>query len=357
MTIISPVKGLLAVAALMFVTGLLTTMQATTVSDYRSRLAQAASVIQHLETPDYYTDDSSQTNELVDNALARLRQLLPETESVTFNNQTIEVDNKWFHKALAEYEKKKRLGDHDADLIRSTREELRALIERLDEMKSGAKTDDKDANKARLAEILRRPEYDKTAVQESAIERLWNQFIRWLSKLFPRVKPIQPGAARNLSNIAQVIVIGFSVLLIAFLIWKFLPRYLSSRRSKKKARNREPRIVLGERLEPDQTAADLLEQAEALARNGDLRGAIRKAYVAFLCELGDRKIISIAQHKTNRDYLMSVRTRSSLYESMRKLTLSFERHWYGFVPPAASDWDEFRIGCRKAVTAQVMSDE
>ena len=352
MKVSSLVKALLAVATLMFVMSLLTTVQAATFADYRTRLSQAASVIQQLETPDYYTENSRQTNELVDNALTRLRQLLPETESVTFNNQTIEVDNKWFHKALAEYEKKRRIGEHDADLIRSTREELRALIQRLDEMKSGAKPNDKDANRARLAEILRRPEYAKTAVQESAIERLWNQVMRWLSKLFPKMKPIQPGTARSLSNVAQVIVIGFSVLLIAFLIWKFLPRYLSSRRSKKKARKREPRIVLGERLEPDQTAADLLEQAEALARNGDLRGAIRKAYIALLCELGDRKIISLAQHKTNRDYLMSVRTRSSLYETMRKLTFSFERHWYGFVPPAPNDWDEFRGGCRKAVTTE-----
>jgi hypothetical protein len=349
MTVSSLVKGLVGVAMLLFVTNLVTTVRAATFADYRTRLGQAASVIQHLETPDYYTDSSSQTNELVDDALVRLRQLLPETESVTFNNQTIEVNNKWFHKALAEYEKKRRLGKHDADLIRNTREELQALIQRLDEMKSGTNTDDKDANKARLAEILRRPEYDKTTVQESAIERLWNQFIRWLSKLFPQVKPIQPGAARSLSTIAQVIVLGFSVLLIAFLLWKFLPRYLSSRRSKKKAQKREPRIVLGERLEPDQTAADLLDQAEALARSGDLRGAIRKAYIALLCELGDRKVISLAQHKTNRDYLMSVRTRSALYESMRRLTFSFERHWYGFVPPAPNDWDEFRVRCRNAV--------
>src|ERR1041385_2210729 len=216
-------------------------------------------------------------------------------------------------------------------------------------MNAAAATNDKDASKARLAEILRRPEYDKTAVQESAIERLWNQFIRWLSKLFPRIKPIQPGTGRSLSNIAQVIVIGLSIAVIAFLIWKFLPRYLRSLRSKKKAQKREARIVLGERLEADQTAADLLAQAEALARTGDLRGAIRKAYTALLCELGDRKVLSLDQHKTNRAYLMSVRTRSALYESLRKLTFSFEKHWYGFVPPAPNDWDEFRVRCRNAV--------
>jgi hypothetical protein len=340
-------KKLVVIVGLAF--GFAVTTSAATFADYRTRLSQAASVIQQLETPDYYTDDAGQSQQLVDVAVARLRQLLPETETVILNNQSIEVDNKWFHKALDDYEKKRRSGNHDAELIHGTREELRALIQRLDEMKTAEASNDKDANKARLAEILRRPEYDKTVAQESAIERLWNQFLRWLAKLFPRMKPLQPGTGRSLSRIAQVIVLGLSLVLIAFLVWKFLPRYLRNRRTGKKKKKREPRIVLGERLEPDQTAADLLEQAEALARAGDLRGAIRKAYIALLCELGDRKVISLAQHKTNRDYLMSLRTRGTLYESMRKLTFSFERHWYGFVPPAPLDWDEFRVGVRTAV--------
>jgi hypothetical protein len=79
---------------------------------------------------------------------------------------------------------------------------------------------------------------------------------------------------------------------------RYGPRFMQGRRKKKK--KREARIILGERLEPDQTSADLLAQADALARNGDLRSAIRKAYIALLCELGDRKLISIAQSKTNR---------------------------------------------------------
>jgi hypothetical protein len=72
----------------------------------------------------------------------------------------------------------------------------------------------------------------------------------------------------------------------------------------------------------------------------------------LLCELGDRKVISLAQHKTNRDYLMSVRQRSSLYQSMRRLTTMFESHWYGFVPPAPTDWHEFRMICRNAVSTE-----
>jgi hypothetical protein len=134
---------------------------------------------------------------------------------------------------------------------------------------------------------------------------------------------------------------------IAFLIWRFGPRLFQGRRKKKT--KREARIVLGERLEPDQTAADLLAQAETLARNGDLRAAIRKAYIALLCELGDRKIVSLAQHKTNRDYLNSVRDKISLYQSMRELTHSFELHWYGFVPVGENEWNDFRNRYRKIV--------
>ena len=322
---------------------------ATSFENYRDRVSQAVTAIQQLETPDYYTDDPLQREPIRQNALARLRQLLPASESIIFSGQNIQVDNGWFHAALDEYQKAGRQPERAAAIVTRTREQLRALLDRLDEMKGAAAAKDKDANKARLAEILRRPEYDKSVTEKSAIERLWEAIIRWLSKLFPKIGPLQPGTGQGLSSIAQVVVIGFSVLLIAFLIWRFLPRYLRNRGKRKKKAKREARIVLGERLEPDQTATDLLDQAEALARSGDLRGAIRKAYIALLCELGDRKVISLAQHKTNRDYLMSVRNRQTLYEPLRKLTTSFELHWYGFVTPAFGDWEEFRLGCRQTV--------
>jgi len=166
--------------------------------------------------------------------------------------------------------------------------------------------------------------------------------------LFRPIKPISPSSSSFLSSLAQIVVLAACLAAIAFVIWKFGPRFLSNRRARKKPK-REARIVLGERLEPDQTAADLLAQAESLARAGDLRGAIRKAYIALLCELGDRKIVSLAQHKTNRDYLNAVRERPTLYSSMRGLTNSFELHWYGFQPPAENDWQEFRSGYQKVL--------
>ncbi|HEU5459426.1 MAG TPA: DUF4129 domain-containing protein, partial [Pyrinomonadaceae bacterium] len=134
-----------------------------------------------------------------------------------------------------------------------------------------------------------------------------------------------------------------AVALLVFLIRLLIGRFKRSKRVKPR-KKKEPRIVLGERLEPEQTSTDLLSEAEALARSGDLRAAIRKAYIALLVELGDRKIISLAQHKTNRDYLNALRPLPPLHSRMRGLTESFERHWYGFAEANQSDWQNFRDG-------------
>jgi hypothetical protein len=130
-----------------------------------------------------------------------------------------------------------------------------------------------------------------------------------------------------------------------------IARFKPKRRSRA-AKKREPRIVLGERLEPEETAVDLLSEAEALARRGEIRSAIRKAYIALLVELGDRKVITLAQHKTNRDYLNAVRNLPPLHQNMRGLTDSFERHWYGFVEASDNDWQKFRSAYHSALRTQ-----
>ncbi|MCA1638274.1 MAG: DUF4129 domain-containing protein [Acidobacteria bacterium] len=84
--------------------------------------------------------------------------------------------------------------------------------------------------------------------------------------------------------------------------------------------------------------------------SGNLRGAIRKGYIALLCELGDRKIIGLSRHKTNRDYLRDVSKRRELYENMNGLTNNFERHWYGFDVTQEKDWEEFRNRYKQIIT-------
>ncbi len=323
---------------------------AATFADYRHRVSQAIAAIEQSQAAHHDEDLSSP--ERVNSSIARIREELPVKETVTLDSQSVVIDNTWLHEALQNYEKTNNTKLQRVDALARIEERLRALDERLEEVQQRKPAaSDKDGDKGKLAEILRRPDFNKPATTEgSALSRLWERFLRWLFSLFPNVKPITPGSSSFISRLAQIIIIVACLGAIAFLIWKFGPRYLSNRRGRKKPK-REARIVLGERLEPDQTAADLLAQAEMLARSGDLRAAIRKAYIALLCELGDRKVVSLAQHKTNRDYLNSVRERTILYNSMRKLTSSFELHWYGFQPAAQSDWHEFRSDYQQALKA------
>jgi len=322
--------------------------RAATLSDYQHRVASAARVIEQLAGA--YEDESFTEPARIQSGLTAVRETLPAKEDVELDGQRISVDNSWLHEALSEYEKTTSQTKR-AEILTRTAERLRAIEERLKEIDSArTAAPDKDANQGRLAEILRRPEYIQTAPESSALDRLLDRFFRWLGRLFPKAKPIQPGGSPLISGLAQLLVVGVCVAAIGFLVWRYGPRFIRGRKKKKKAK-REPRIVLGELLDEDQTAADLLAQAESLARNGDLRAAIRKAYIALLCELSDRKLISLAQHKTNRDYLNSVRDKGSLYNGMRKLTQSFELHWYGLVPAGETDWTEFRNGYRKIVTS------
>jgi hypothetical protein len=323
---------------------------AVTFADYHHRVSQAIAIVEQLQAN--YDDEDPSSQQRVSISAGQIRGELPSKETVTLGDQSVVVDNTWLHEALQDYEKTGNSKLQRAQALSRIEERLRGLNERLDEVqRETPAANDKDSDKGRLAAILRRPEYNKPATPEdSALSRLWNRFLRWLFRLFPNTKPITPGGSPFVSGLAQIVIVLACVGALAFLIWKFGPRYLANRRSRKKPK-REARIVLGERLEPDQTSADLLAQAEALARNGDLRAAIRKAYIALLCELGDRKVVSLAQHKTNRDYLNSVRERTILYNSMRKLTSSFELHWYGFQPAAENDWIEFRSGYQQALKA------
>ena len=318
----------------------LTIANAATLDDYQHRVTAAAALVEELRGAG--EDESNlQPEAFITTNLVRLRQMLPPKETVVVDGQSVPVDNSWLHQELTAFEKINTALKRAESLARIA-ERLRAIDDRIQEIhrRKVAAAYDKDAEKGRLAEILRRPEYIQTAPEGSALERLLERIIRWLSKFFPQPKPMQPGGSPWISAGAQILVVGICVAAIAFLIWRYGPRFMQGRRQKKK--KREARIILGERLEPDQTAADLLAQADALARTGDLRSAIRKAYIALLCELGDRKLISLAQYKTNRDYLYSVRDKVSLYSSMRKLTTRFELHWYGLVPAGENDWNDFR---------------
>ena len=324
---------------------------------YRDSVRQAATALDALSSPDEGEDEAARSARIIA-TLRRVRESVPLNETIEWNDKTLVVDNSWLDAELNNYEKLIASDPQRADALRARiTERLYAIHERLAET-DGEETDGaasrKDEEKGRLAAILRRDEYQQKAAEGSALERLWQRFLKWLGDLFPDAKPLRPGNTAALSRVAQGVVFALSIGVIAFVLWRFGPRLFGRRRSVKRGGKREARVVLGERLAPDQTASDLLAEAEALAREGDLRAAIRKGYIALLCGLDERKIIRLAGHKTNRDYLRTVgEATGPLYEEMKELTASFENHWYGFAPATEDDWKIFRSRYQKVSSGAI----
>jgi hypothetical protein len=308
-------------------------------SEYHQHIKNALASLESLsEVDEEELPDDWETQ--VDDAIAGIRNTLPQNETVESDGETYNVDNHWLHKALDELKPQESRFDRLQDLV----ERLRAMDARVTERQNQTQgLQSKDDAKNKLKGILERPEYVTKVQGQNALMRLLRDFAEWLRKFLPQPRQVAPGSGQWLALVAKILVVLGAVALVFFLVKLLFTRF-QRRKKIKRPKKEEARIVLGERLEPDQTATDLLSEAEALARSGDLRAAIRKAYIALLVELGDRKIISLSQNKTNRDYLNGLRDLPPLHSKMTGLTNSFERHWYGFVDATQNDWQNFREG-------------
>ncbi len=312
---------------------------AVPLSSYHENLKRAIATLETLNQidEDAEVDDLDQRFEESSKAI---RSLLPEHQTVEFEGDVYNVDNSWLHKSLDELSQ----SDDRSHKLAKMIETLQALDARVAERQNpGQLADSKEQAKNRLENILKRPEYATGERGSNALARLLQDLAKWLEKLMPR-RTVSSTSINWISVIVRIVVVALAVLVILYVLKILLSWFFERSEKRRKPKAREARIVLGERLEPDATATDLLSEAEALARKGDLRAAIRKAYIALLVELGDRKLVSLAHHKTNRDYLNSLRNLPQLHSRMRGLTDSFERHWYGFVDVTPNDWQDFRTG-------------
>ncbi len=327
---------------------------AATLAQYRENIGYAKDLTIELLYPDAENLSAAEYLEFKHENLSEIRKSLPKDEKIEWRETSIETDNQWLSEKLDELESETENSSKREQILTEIYERLDAIELKLDELeKPTAQTRTKDEDKQKLAEILRREEYQKPeAKTESLFQKIIRKIKQWFAEFFPRPN-LPEGAAsgfQSLSFILQMLLYAAILGAIGFLVYRFAPFFANRFRQKEK-KEKQDRIILGERLSADETAQNLFNQAEQLAREGDLRGAIRKGYIAFLCELSDRKIIGLAQHKTNRDYLRDVRPHRELYENMNGLTANFERHWYGFDNADKSDWEEFRQSYKKAVNS------
>jgi hypothetical protein len=321
--------------------------------EYRTKLQMAKGIFEFLL---YYDESKTEADvrSTQSKNLALVRETLPPTETIELEGARFEADNNWLYTRLenfeAEADLKKRRG-----ILTEIVERLEAIEQKLNELeKQEISRRAKDEDKQKLEEILNRAEYRKPEEKkETWLQKSWREFWEWLDRIFPKPAPTveNKSVSQPISFFLQLLVYALVLGVIGFLLYRFAPflrqRFLSREKTVKKAR-----VILGETLAADETAHNLFSEAERLAREGNLRAAIRKGYIALLCELSDRKIIGLANHKTNRDYLRDVRKRPELHQNMNALTSNFESVWYGFGKPEAEDWEKFREKYKQTVSGE-----
>ena len=281
-----------------------------------------------------------------------IRAGFPAAERIEWIGGSVETSHDWLLQKIEELEKASEVKTHSLIIV-TVREHLSAISFKLGEIQeSAASGRTKDEDKQKLSEILRREEYQKPAeVEESWFQRALREFVEWFWDLWPKPKVNSPQAIPGFDAVSEALkIILFLALggLLLFVIYKLapllFPKLKRSRRSKPKKR-----IILGEEIGENEGASDLFGEAERLARTGDIRGAIRKGYIALLCDLSDRRVIGLARHKTNRDYVRDVRSRRELHPRMKSVTDTFERHWYGRDESEKEDWTRFLEGCNETI--------
>lgn len=329
-----------------------------TVAEYRKNIETAQNLTNKLLDPGADDAETSNYPEYQRGLLAKIRENISASEKIEFGTTEIEANNGDLLEKLDEMEKENVLNStRSYEILSEIKERLGAIVRKLDELETSAAAENsKDENKRKLAEILRREEFRKNAEEKSLFQKIREAIFRWIASLFPEPKNVAPsffGNLKPLSIILQILVYAVVLAMIGFLIYKFAPFLLAKFRRVSDKKEKTDRVILGEKLEAGASSKDIFSQAETLARKGNLREAIRKGYIALLCELSERKIIGLSRHKTNRDYLRDVRGRAELYRNMNDLTANFERYWYGLEDAETKDWEDFKSVYKKATTGQL----
>lgn len=301
----------------------------TSFADYQARVEQATKLAQTLSASPQ--PEAEQLN--------RFQQLLPAQEEIEWQGQLVQVDNAWLHAILTAVK------TQPAENIVVLQTRLAALQQRLAATAPQALD---ETHRVRLARILAQPEYQQDLKQESAIkqwfDKVWNELLAWLKRLFGSRPAANPSQV-TLNFVRLVLAVALLVMFL-FALFKLFQRL---RKRVRPATEPGTREILGEQISEETTTEDLLTSARALAKQGNYRAAIRRAYIALLYELEQCGKLRLHSSKTNRDYLEDLRNEQIIFPSFFALTRIFERIWYGHANATEFDFEGFLTGYREAV--------
>lgn len=176
-----------------------------------------------------------------------------------------------------------------------------------------------------------------------AIQRAWNAFGDWLRKLWPRglTSSKDKGGGWHLKDVglwlALLLVLTLGVGVVLF--------WLRRRREAAQISVPVATAPLPDLSNPavasERSESEWFALAERLEGEGQLRLALRAAYLALLAGLAQREWLTIRRDRTNREYLdefirrwrrrpqAAVDVRLEIPEKFRSSLRQFDRVWYG----------------------------
>ncbi|MBS1811523.1 MAG: DUF4129 domain-containing protein [Acidobacteria bacterium] len=310
----------------------------TSFENYAQRVEEAAKIAGNVASNKYSKDES-------DDLLRQVKELLPATEDIAREVQDKDithVDNAWLHRLIDNLEEDD--DDKRSSQLVGIANRLTALGHRLRESQRPAGAEAK-ATQERLQQILARSEYQPDETKDSAIQGWIKKIQQKIRELLAKLFFKNPSAAGPSPGSLQALRWLIIVALIASLGWAtvLLIRRFQLRQAKLKddESENETREILGEQFDADVTADHLMRTAAEMARKGEYRMAIRRAYLALLYDLEQRGKLRLHRAKTNRDYLGELKNEQYIYPPVSVLTNNYERVWYGHGTATMEDYAGF----------------
>lgn len=305
--------------------------------DYARRVTLASNEIERIKTQPEYAKDG----------VDRIKSLLPVSEKIEADDQTVVADNAWLHQLLDKYENLPRSEERLAS-VEETGNRLRALEDQLERRRSEdvSAVEAGGAQREKLREILARSEFNEKGKDPIAelIKKVRRYILELIQDIWNRISGGQFGKSSEVGMVFRVAVI----LLLAGTLWLVVRMALRIRPVRKV---KEKVTVLGEEIDAETTSGDLASAALAAASAGDFRTGVRKLYIALLYELSERGLIELEPQATNREYLRKVSRFNPLAGPMAYLTERFEYFWYGMFPSSNDDFSDYLRRYREAVAS------
>ena len=155
----------------------------------------------------------------------------------------------------------------------------------------------------------------------SYLERLWNDFARWLLKAIFRVLP--SGSSSSAIYFLELAVIAIPC---GLLIWWFVRKLQVQKLGLSRDSVPHPSAPSAQPWD------EWLEQGQKLGGEGRWREAIHHVYWAAISCLESRRFWPADRTRTPREYLGLLQGNPETRADLSSLTRSFEHTWYGETP-------------------------